>query len=144
MIRWRVLFVAAPLALAGFAVLFIATDEYNRRKPRPLTMTSCRLGMVRSLCELYESEIGDFPKEESWCRELVLFNLKDNDFLKGNCCRESLSLFYDGWDMPFRYRRCSVRGKGLPEIWSVGPNGIDEQGAGDDLSILMSHHEERR
>jgi hypothetical protein len=41
----------------------------------------------------------------------------------------------DGWDRPFVYR---MAGEGPPILYSTGPNGIDEQGAGDDLKAAAS------
>jgi type II secretory pathway pseudopilin PulG len=36
----------------------------------------------------------------------------------------------DGWGRSLVYR---LTGEGMPVLYSTGPNGIDEQGAGDDL-----------
>lgn len=36
----------------------------------------------------------------------------------------------DGWDRPFVYR---VTTEGLPVLYSIGLNGIDERGEGDDM-----------
>lgn len=41
----------------------------------------------------------------------------------------------DGWDRPFVYR---IAGEGPPILYSIGPNGIDEQGAGDDMRAAAS------
>lgn len=39
----------------------------------------------------------------------------------------------DPWGNPYRYRYPGVHNIGSYDIWSVGPNGIDENGEGDDI-----------
>jgi len=46
---------------------------------------------------------------------------------------EIQSRILDPWDHPFAYRRTPGRGEPFV-LYSVGPNGIDENGKGDDVS----------
>jgi hypothetical protein len=39
----------------------------------------------------------------------------------------------DAWGNPIRYRHPGVVHKHGWDLWSVGPNGVDEQGQGDDI-----------
>lgn len=39
----------------------------------------------------------------------------------------------DPWGNAFRYRYPGTHNTGAYDIWSVGPNGIDESGEGDDI-----------
>lgn len=39
----------------------------------------------------------------------------------------------DVWGNPYRYRYPGTHNVGTYDIWSVGPNGIDENGEGDDV-----------
>ena len=43
----------------------------------------------------------------------------------------------DSWGRPFNWTVRELPGIGYdPIVWSMGPNGIDEQGGGDDISNL--------
>jgi hypothetical protein len=55
---------------------------------------------------------------------------------------ESIALFYmtrqpelDGWGRPLLYRSPGPVHPHGWDLWSVGPNGIDEQGGGDDILV---------
>lgn len=39
----------------------------------------------------------------------------------------------DPWGNPYRYRYPGTQNVGAYDIWSVGPNGVDENGEGDDI-----------
>ncbi len=43
---------------------------------------------------------------------------------------ESVEVFTDGWGRPLQY---TIDADGFPLIYSVGPDGEDDQGAGDDI-----------
>jgi hypothetical protein len=45
----------------------------------------------------------------------------------------------DGWNNPYRFRS-DVAGPGTFGIYSVGVNGIDEGGEGDDVSSWQGYH----
>jgi hypothetical protein len=45
----------------------------------------------------------------------------------------------DGWNNPYRFRS-DVAGPGMFGIYSVGVNGIDEGGEGDDVSSWQGYH----
>lgn len=50
----------------------------------------------------------------------------------------SYNCFMDVWKHPLRFRFERVdtlSGKAEVMVWSIGPNGIDENGKGDDLVI---------
>ena len=56
-----------------------------------------------------------------------------NDFVGRYCLTGNVTSdgkAFDCWGHPFRIK---VK-DGIPEIWSCGPNGIDESGSGDDIT----------
>jgi hypothetical protein len=77
-----------------------------------------KLGLV-----LHRSERGDLPPT------LAALLEPSEAFPGGYLRRETLPT--DGWGRALRYERTG-RGQGF-ELWSLGPNGEDEQGLGDDI-----------
>ena len=67
----------------------------------------------------------------------MLDMMGEEDFLEhdsvGWGLRDVAEYFYDGWGRPYRYRFPGVCDPEIFEIYSVGPNGCDEQGQGDDV-----------
>jgi hypothetical protein len=47
---------------------------------------------------------------------------------------EPFELIHDAWGRPLRFQKPGPVHKGW-DLWSVGPDGIDEHGAGDDLLV---------
>jgi hypothetical protein len=83
-------------------------DVYSLEHPVPR-------GALREIARQLE-EAGDLP-----------FKPSELPMIWRNC---------DPWGNPFRMRL--DRDSGQYRIWSVGPNGIDEDGGGDDLLAVTS------
>lgn len=77
-----------------------------------------KLGLV-----LYRSDRGELP--ERLAALLEPSETFPSGYLRGSALPE------DGWGRALRYERTGV-GQGF-ELWSLGPNGEDERGAGDDV-----------
>lgn len=99
-----------------------------------------RLREARSLvssltwwCIEYRNVHGSFPPERTWARDLLAFGVAKAGFLKGKSGPVGDRL-YDPWGKVIQYR-LGANAHGVPVlIYSVGPNGIDESGYGDDIS----------
>lgn len=92
-----------------------------------------KLAKVAQLCRDYRDERGRFPSGKLWCREIVLWTAGEEDFLTDGDIRPFLDNFYDEWNHPLRYR---YPGKYDPQgfdLYSVGPDGKDDDGEGDDI-----------
>jgi hypothetical protein len=72
---------------------------------------------------------GDRSALEAWIRA-------DRDLRKAIYWRrvdEDLGPLVDAWGQPLVYRYPARRQELVFELYSVGPNGVDEQGEGDDI-----------
>tara|TARA_R110002072_G_scaffold119309_1_gene252039 strand:- start:761 stop:1066 length:306 start_codon:yes stop_codon:yes gene_type:complete len=69
---------------------------------------------------------GSFPADEAALGE-ALGRLRDSEIPRD---AEGRPLDYHG--RPFRYRQPAEKVRGLFDLWSVGADGIDEGGEGDD------------
>lgn len=83
-------------------------------------------------CWQFHDACGAFPRERQWSRDLIMRSVGSGDFLD----EENLGVwhpFFDGWRQPFKYR-CPGKHNPLSfDLYSIGPNGKDEQGEGDDI-----------
>lgn len=100
-----------------------ATDDFDRQW-RSSTTTDA--GTMLSFAALMESLGGGKPPGS--LDDLYMAAIKRGELLR----------LTDGWDRPFRYVPQSPRTDGSigPVIWSCGPDGIDQEGNGDDLVFL--------
>jgi len=94
--------------------------------------TIWKIQRLHSWCLEYETNHGEFPHETDWPRDLVGQSLGEYDSLDSDD-RKLLKPFFDAWKKPFQYRFPGRHNIDLFEIYSVGPNGVDEGGGGDDL-----------
>ena len=60
-------------------------------------------------------------------------NPRGIDFLSVRTRLNITGVICDGWDNPLVFRR----GGPVPIVYSIGANGIDEQGGGDDILIPL-------
>jgi len=114
----------APLLVFFLPALLFAPDAPHSAARAPAwfdpaevparsAATRAALARVEELLSAHRGERGAYPDE-----------LHELERLFGGA-----ELPRDGWDRPLRYRRA---GEGY-ELWSVGPDGVDESGAGDDI-----------
>lgn len=88
----------------------------------PVQRTNDSLSDLRVGITIYEISIGQSPET------LDALLTKTADFPQGFLDTEALPT--DGWGNAFLYERQS---ENQFRLWSAGPNGVDEKGAGDDL-----------
>lgn len=130
--RRIVLVLAGGLMLVALAV-GVSRWRSPAEKPGRNEITRLKLEALGRWCFEFRQQLGALPKERIWSRELALHSLGDGDFLD-NDNRGFLKQFYDAWDRPFQYR-CPGRLRECSfDLYSVGPNGLDDRGEGDDIS----------
>lgn len=90
--------------------------------------TMSELGALQRSIELYRQDVGNFPRndtESAWWQKL-------------EASEWDLALWegapHDRWNNPIVYDPTVLNRRGLPLVRSMGENGIDEGGAGDDLT----------
>lgn len=111
--------VVSILALI-YALFFIGDRSSGELTPEKLTFR--RLQALTFKSYQFLSDAGRFPEESKWADELV------GSVLNSPRAAEP---FFDAWEQPFRYR--IAEDGSTVYIHSIGPNGIDELGACDDI-----------
>jgi hypothetical protein len=86
-----------------------------------LRLTRSRLAALEAAIAAYAEETGTPP--ESLAELTRATSTHEQGFL------ESPALTKDAWGRDFRYRA-----NARPALWSVGPDGADEEGQGDDVA----------
>lgn len=95
----------------------VGPERWTMRRLRVLHTYSCN----------YQEQIGRFPNPATWADELL-------DGWGGPLASPRVAeRFFDGWERPFRYVCPGRHNPNGFDLYSVGPNGIDEGGAGDDI-----------
>jgi len=97
------------------------------RKNAPVSATYTKLDRVDTFVRIYvQGKLSPVPKVgnrdslTSWLREVGAF--------------EADETLVDGWGRPFIFRVNPHREYGI-ELYSAGPNGRDEGGRGDDITV---------
>jgi hypothetical protein len=67
-----------------------------------------------------------------WSRSIINTLSADADLIDTDI-RDVIKLFYDAWDRPMRYRFPGIHNPEGFDIYSVGPNGWDDEGRNDDI-----------
>jgi hypothetical protein len=85
-------------------------------------------------------ETGQYELVQGLCLQLVLHHIGDEvpergaaELVGALMTPAPSHLVEDGWGRPLRYRCPGTVHRRRWDLYSVGPNGVDEQGQGDDL-----------
>jgi Type II secretion system (T2SS), protein G len=115
-------------------VALIGILEYGavERPSSPLMITNRHLLQLHRYCINYKVRHGAFPREGSWSKDIVLDSIPDKDLLDVDLT-DVMEVFYDGWKRVLHYRCPGKHNPNGFDLYSVGPNGIDEGGGGDDI-----------
>lgn len=120
--RWVIGALVAGAVLVGVVVpllrgQIVDTKEMDAR---------VRLGTVRQALELYKKDHGAYPTEQQ-----SLAVLCDQPSQRGYLvCKKGVN---DPWLHPYVYKAPSPQNLSY-QVYSSGPNGIDEGGGGDDIT----------
>jgi hypothetical protein len=112
--------------LAGFCLFAcdVDSDAQDNAKRR----TRSKMEILDSALQSYKDDRGIYPTTSESLKSLLGAGIQ-KAYL-----RESGSILMDEWGNPFVYISPDPRkGQTTFRLYSVGPNGIDEGGAGDDL-----------
>ncbi len=114
--------VAILLVLAGTS--FIAYTTIFAEAKTSIARTECvKLAGALQNYSMVPSNLGNYPDPTTGFTELLL---------KGIISKEPS----DPWNQPYRWMLVprGIEGDMKPMVWSSGPNMIDEQGGGDDIT----------
>jgi len=108
------------------AVIVVAIAIYWLARPAPLRhplhRTLANLAQIKAGFENYRQQYGKYPAPNSWREQLRLIGFpQDPKFLR------------DAWGFDVVYEPVTTHGTIHPRIYSVGPNGRNEGGRGDDV-----------
>ena len=133
--RWKKISVVIAVVIAALLLTLLTSEiiDWARREPdwQSRSITQSLLSKLQLRMSFYEIEHGSLPGATlDDAMEQLDADKYDDEFLAGakvkHCC--------DGWGRKLIYERHDPH-HGV--IRSVGSNGIDEKGAGDDLQIIV-------
>jgi len=123
--RW-LLFAALSLLAAGTAFFtWLSVPRNGAADARGRTIA--RLAVLRIALVEFRDRNLRYPLESEG---LTALGDEGTGVLEAN--PPATAYVLDGWGRPFIYRTTT---DGMPLLYSVGENGIDEQGSGDDLRV---------
>jgi type II secretory pathway pseudopilin PulG len=120
------LLIAAAAALIAFAASLAWISLRRGGTSDAKGKTIARLEVLRiALDEFYRTN----QRYPTASEGLALLTSDASGILAANPPAQAIAL--DGWNRPFVYR---MTGDARPVLYSIGANGVDEHGAGDDLT----------
>ncbi len=118
--------IAAIAVFVGFAVrMYVISAQQGIAKDQAKTRYS--ILWVHRFCLEHHDEFGRYPIQGNWISDMLgetSATVEHNKYF-GN--------FFDMWGNKFNYRYPASISKSAFDIYSNGPNGIDENGGGDDI-----------
>jgi hypothetical protein len=127
------------IAFLLLALVITCMRQHGEARRQPVNVSQYRLRSLESLCREYYKMTGELPDEDHWSLKLLEFNLGDHDLVSEDCdTRYLVDMFYDGWSHSFRYQIQRDLGDPVVMFYSIGPNGVDESGKGDDLAVTFT------
>lgn len=107
----------------------LSLAEIDRRQQTKSNMKSLSISL-----DIYKIDIGDFPcgKEPL---QLLTKNVMNNKKWLGPYINPSIRnlVFMDGWNRDLVYIYSCESSPDTYKLYSIGQNGIDEKGSGDDM-----------
>lgn len=115
--------IAIPLAcVAIIATVFLVPNLLTVSDNTPEMKTRMRLEVVATVLSDFKDSHHRFPNDaEGIASAAALKNVTE---------RSAKEIGADGWGRPFVYRLDS---RGEPTVYSRGQDGLDQDGAGDDI-----------
>jgi len=112
----------------------------SEREEANIGMTKTKIEKVMGNLEEYANEFQEYPTEEQGGLKALIqkpaYDKPEKDALWREFCSGADDL-KDTWGNDLRYKLDEVQSgnttKKVPRVWSVGPNGQDENGEGDDI-----------
>jgi type II secretion system protein G len=124
---------AAPVASGQFSAPAARTGLAARIQNN--TAAKTQIGLLKKAIDAYRADTGTYPTTEQGLQALRLLpgGKASPDGWAGPYLDKDVPL--DPWQRPFHYRYPGTHTAGQPDIWSLGPDGID--GTADDIGSWM-------
>jgi general secretion pathway protein G len=125
--------------LATLATIVVVT-LWPKREEANIGMTKTKIEKVMGNLEEYANKFQKYPTEEQGGLKALItkpaYDKPELDALWREFCSSADDL-KDTWGNDLRYKLEAVQSgnttKEVPRVWSVGPNGQDENGEADDI-----------
>lgn len=116
--------------------LFFALERYldgRKNQPTPQHITRIRIDLLENVLYQYREATGSYPAERAWTRSLLVTFFGEENWIDNSDFRHVVESFYDGWGHPMRYRYPGIRNPDGYDLYSLGPDGHDDQDENDDI-----------
>jgi len=117
------------LVAIGAVVLVRVRTPIDAGPEFPKMRTRVVVGMVGDALSLFHSDIGRYPTLEEGLEVLGAETEGKGPYLR------AMRSIPDGWRQPLIYRPAGQGERAPFALYSIGPNGVDEGGQGDDISF---------
>ena len=124
----EIVLVLAIIALLLGAAIFKLTGVFSSSQKQRVVQD---FSAFKSALNVYRMNAGTFPSSEQGLNALV--SKPTSGRVPKNYEPTLKSEQLDPWQNPYGYRFPGTHNKGEPDIWSFGPDMIDNNGEGDDI-----------
>jgi general secretion pathway protein G len=97
-----------------------------------INFTKARISIIENALYKFKNDVGRFPYTEEGLSALLWFPADMADWNGPYINRDQPPM--DGWNHHFIYNYPPVLGEKDFDLYSLGPNGVDENGDGDDIA----------
>ena len=118
------------LAILVILASLVTVSYVNIGRNSRRSQARIQLGVFKQALGLYQLDIGTFPATNQGLEALRTAPGDLRNPAKWNGPYLSSEIPLDPWEMPYQYEAPS---NDSFKIWSFGPNGENENGAGDDV-----------
>lgn len=130
------------IAILGILISLVTAGAQAARRRGAVTEAKTTIAALETAIAMYESDMGEYPPTGN---EALVAALQDDPedidwdgpYMEFKQDELNGAQLVDPWGNPYDY--LSVNG-GAPkhrersyDLWSLGPNGVDDGGAGDDI-----------
>lgn len=120
------------LAILGVIAAMVVPNLLGRQREALIKSTKMSIKAMEDACEQYAvTHNGDYPKGSQ--EEVIQLLMNPGADVDGKAISPYLKeVPKDAWRNPLNYQYTDEAALG-PKIWSSGPNGVNDEGAGDDV-----------
>lgn len=117
-------------ALGLIGAFIVNTSSISKDSSRA-SLTATIIHKISFAVDYFKTDVGRYPTTAEGLEILVQPNVVIKNYMPGGYLKK---LPHDGWNQPFIYYFPAQYGNKVFDLYSLGENGRDEQGKGDDIS----------
>jgi hypothetical protein len=124
-----------PLIIGAVAVVLLLAWAWSHHVQKAKTrLTAARIARLHTLCHNYQEYTGKLPTAARWKVE-ILRAVLSNEATTNDDVQAVVETFWDGWGQSLVYKPFDPTDRKAFMIYSIGSNGTDENGNGDDVLV---------